>query len=138
MHVLYVEDNPRNMLLVKRILEADGHTMLEATDGRAGWQMALSERPSLILVDLHLPGAMSGFDLIRRLKQHPTLQQTPVIVLTAYGEGEVERAARAAGCDEFLVKPADIRQIRAAINRFSDVSPSPLAAPAQSRRRVFI
>jgi CheY-like chemotaxis protein len=136
MRILYVEDNFQNMLLVKRIVEADGHTLLEATNGRAGWQMAVSARPSLILVDLQLPGEMSGLDLIRRLKKHPGLQQTPVVVLTAHGQDEVEHAARDAGCDEFLRKPADIRQIRSVIEHFSPAMPPP--APAGIRHYAFL
>jgi DNA-binding response OmpR family regulator len=71
--------------------------------------------PDLIFVDLRLPGTIDGFSLMRRLKAESTLRNIPAIVLTAFGRGTVENQAREAGCDGFLHKPADIRQIRAVI-----------------------
>lgn len=113
--ILYVEDNPQNMLLVRRILEVAGYELLEATDGEAGWQTAVHEHPDLILMDLRLPNGMSGFDLTRRLKASPQLKDIPVIALTAVDTAE--ELALSAGCDGFLRKPADIRQIRAVIHQ---------------------
>lgn len=116
--ILYVEDNLNNMLLVRRILQAEGHQLLEAVDGQSGWDAAVRERPDLILMDLLLPGEPDGFELTRRIKADPDLGRTPVVVLTAHGTPEVERKAEAAGCDGFLHKPADIRQIRAVLRQF--------------------
>jgi CheY-like chemotaxis protein len=79
-----------------------------------GWQTAVQEHPDLILMDLRLPNGISGFDLTRRLKANPQLKQIPVIALTAVDTAE--ELALAAGCDGFLRKPADIRQIRATIH----------------------
>lgn len=120
--ILYVEDTPQNMLLIRRIVDAIGHELLEATDGNAGWEMAISQRPDLILMDLRLPGEISGLDLIRQIKGHPELFRIPIVVLTAYGFDEVEEQANAAGCDGFLVKPADISQIRQTFSDFLDGS----------------
>jgi two-component system, cell cycle response regulator DivK len=116
--ILYVEDHPQNMLLVKRIVEAEGHTLFEAANGKSGWETAVSAQPDLILMDLHLPGKLSGIELTRKIKQHASLKSIPVIALTAYGHGAVEEMATAAGCDGFLHKPADIRQIRATLRQF--------------------
>lgn len=113
--ILYVEDNPRNMLLLKRIMLAEGFLFLEATDGEMGWRTAVRERPDLILMDISLPGELSGLALTRRLKRHPHLQNIPIIVLTAYNSLAVEEAAKAAGCSGFLTKPANIKQLRATI-----------------------
>ena len=118
--VLYVEDDPNNMLLVRRILQAEGHELLEATDGEAGWEVASRERPDFILMDLHLPGPVDGLTLTRRLKAEPLLGAIPVVALTAY-EAE-EAAARAAGCDGFLHKPADIRQIQAIMRQYLPIA----------------
>jgi two-component system cell cycle response regulator DivK len=118
--VLYVEDDPNNMLLVRRILQAEGHEMLEAVDGESGWEVAVRERPDFILMDLHLPGPIDGLALTRRLKGDSSLAAIPVVALTAYAEEE--DAARAAGCDGFLHKPADIRQIRATMRQFLTVA----------------
>ncbi|MCZ7674393.1 MAG: response regulator [Chloroflexi bacterium] len=88
--ILYVEDNPRNMLLVRRILEAEGHKLLEAVDGESGWETAVSHSPDLILMDLRLPGELTGFELTRRLKAHPDLAHIPIVALTAYGSDMAE------------------------------------------------
>ncbi|MFQ5613496.1 MAG: response regulator [Anaerolineae bacterium] len=117
--ILYVEDNPNNMLLVKRILRAEGHEMLEAVDGESGWELTRRERPDFILMDLFMPG-MDGFELTRKIKDTPDLSHIPIVVLTAYGSPETEAKAVEAGCDGFLHKPADIRQIRAVIRQFLD------------------
>lgn len=126
--ILYVEDKLQNMLLVKRIVEAEGHRLLEAVDGERGWETAVRQRPDLILMDLRLPGEMSGLELTQRIKSDPELNHIPIVALTAYGNEEVERRAVAAGCDGFLHKPADIRQIRATLHRFL-ATPTSVAAP---------
>lgn len=130
--ILYVEDTPQNMLLIKRIVGAIGHELLEATDGEKGWEIAISQRPDFILMDLRLPGTISGLDLIRQIKSHSELCKIPVVVLTAYGYDEMEEQAVAAGCDGFLVKPADIRQIRRTLSEFLEVVDTTLAASVAS------
>lgn len=115
--ILYVEDNPNNMLLVRRIVEADGFEFLGATEAESGWETAVSEQPDLILMDLHLPGEMNGFDLTSKIKQHPQLAHIPIIALTAFHSGAAEQSAIDAGCSGFLRKPADIRQIRAVLHQ---------------------
>lgn len=115
--ILYVEDHPQNMLLVRRIVEAEGHELLEADDGTKGWETAVTKHPDIILMDLHLPGKISGIELTHRLKQDANLQHIPVIAITAFGNGAVEEMAMAAGCNDFLHKPADIRQIRAVLQQ---------------------
>lgn len=137
--ILYVEDNANNMLLVRRIVEGEGHALLEAADGVSGWEAAVFARPDLILMDLLLPGALNGFELTRRIKQHPDLGHIPVVVLTASDDREAEARAIAAGCDGFLRKPADIRQIRATLQQFLD-EPAPVAAvePRATGHYIFI
>lgn len=137
--ILYVEDNANNMLLVRRIVEADGHTLLEATDGVGGWEAAVFARPDLILMDLLLPGALDGFELTRRIKQHPDLGHIPVVALTAWDDREAEARAMVAGCDGFLRKPADIRQIRAVLHQFlNDLVAVPVVDLAPPGHYVFI
>jgi CheY-like chemotaxis protein len=115
--ILYIEDDPDNMLLVRRIIQTEGHEMLEAFDGESGWNVAMRERPDLIFMDLFLPG-MDGFELTRKIKNTPKLRHIPVVVLTAYGHPEMERKAKEAGCDGFLHKPAGIRQIQEVLRQF--------------------
>lgn len=115
--ILYVEDHFNNMLLLKRIVEAEGHEFSSAADAQSGLDRALAWRPDLIFVDLHLPGTMDGQALLRRLKASPTLREVPAVVLTAYGHDQAMAEAQAAGCDGFLHKPADIQQIQAVIRQ---------------------
>ena len=137
--ILYVEDNANNMLLVRRIVEAEGHTLLEAADGVRGWETAVFARPDLILMDLLLPGALDGFELTRRIKQHPDLGHIPVVALTAWDDREAEVRAMVAGCDGFLRKPADIRQIRATLHQFlGDLAVVPVADLAPRGHYIFI
>lgn len=116
--ILYVEDNLNNVLLVQRILTADGHDLLVAPNATAGWETAVTQQPDLILMDLHLPGDMNGLELTQRLKQQPELRHIPIVALTAHDSVEVETAALAAGCNGFLRKPADLRQIRQTLHTF--------------------
>lgn len=115
--ILYVDDHFSNRLLVKRIVEAEGYTLLEAEEATSGCQIAVSHIPDLILMDLHLPGKMNGFDLTRKLKMNPKTSHIPIVAITAYGYEEAEERALAAGCVGFLHKPADIRQIRDVLHR---------------------
>lgn len=118
MQVLYIEDHPNNVLLIQRIVKAEGHTFLHAADGESGLIALQTNQPDLIFVDLRLPGQINGYDLIRYIKLKSGLQNIPVVVLTAYGHGDAERRAEEAGCDAFLHKPADIREVRAVIRRY--------------------
>lgn len=121
--ILYVDDNQPNRLLVRRIVEADGFSLLEAENAAQGWETAVSEKPDLILMDLLLPGGMSGLELTRRIKMNPQLSHIPVVAITAYGHTEAESKALAAGCIGFLYKPADIRQIRSIFRQFLNIGP---------------
>ena len=121
--ILYVEDHPNNRLLVQRIVEAEGFTFLTAVDGESGWETAVSQKPDLILMDLHLPGTLNGFQLTQKITQYAPLAHIPIIALTAFGNDEAEQAALDAGCIDFLRKPADIRQIRQTIHQYLNESP---------------
>lgn len=132
--ILYVEDHFNNMLLLKRIVEAEGHDFSSAADAQGGLDKALAWRPDLIFVDLHLPGRMSGQALLRRLKSSPTLGDVPAVVLTAYGHDEAMAEAQAAGCDGFLHKPADIQQIQSVIRQY--LGPPPRERPQRRAQRM--
>ena len=136
--ILYVEDNPNNALLVQRILAAEGHQLLVASDATIGWETAVTHQPDLILMDLHLPGEMNGLELTQRLKQQPGLQHIPIVALTAHDSVEVETAALAAGCSGFLRKPADLRQIRQTLQTFLNGEETAVAAHTTSQTYTFI
>jgi len=118
--ILYVEDNPENRLLVKRILEAEGYSIIEATDGPSGLEVAAQMQPDLILLDINLP-EMDGYDLARRFRETPGLQQVPILAITAnVMQGDRERTLEA-GCDGYIQKPLDVdrlpEQVRTALQR---------------------
>lgn len=108
--ILYIEDNPENRLLVKRVLQAEGFHILEAADGHSGLEIAIQEQPNLILLDINLP-EVDGFTLAKRLRAIPSLQKVPILAVTAnVMKGDRERTL-AAGCDGYIPKPIDIDQL---------------------------
>ncbi|MGD1993631.1 MAG: response regulator [Anaerolineae bacterium] len=105
--LLYIEDNAANRLLVRRVLEAEGHTVLEAADGPSGLKVVRDTPPDLILLDINLP-EMDGYEFVSRLRKIEGLEETPVIALTAnVMKGDRERTL-AAGCDGYIQKPIDV------------------------------
>jgi two-component system cell cycle response regulator DivK len=119
-HILYIEDNIGNRMLVKRILEAEGYSIIEAVDGPAGLKMAGEGQFDLILLDINLP-EIDGYDLARRLRNMPSLQRVPILAVTAnVMQGDRERTL-AAGCDGYIQKPIDVdrlpEQIAAALQK---------------------
>jgi two-component system, cell cycle response regulator DivK len=122
--ILYVEDNPDNMVLVKRVLEAAGYSMLEANNGLEGLSIAEKNTVDLILLDINLPD-IDGYEVARRLRQNnsPHLLYVPIIAITANAlKGDAEKALNA-GCDVYMSKPINIRELRARVEAYV---PSPL------------
>lgn len=112
--ILYIEDNPGNRLLVKRVLEAQGYEVFEAPDGWSGLRSAVELAPDLILLDINLP-ELDGHDLAGRFRGMSQLDTVPVVALTSnVMKGDRERAL-AAGCDGYIPKPIDIDRLPAQI-----------------------
>nr|WP_290665466.1 response regulator [Ardenticatena sp.] len=119
--ILYIEDNLANRELVKRILEIEGYEVLEAEDGYAGYEAALSLEPDLILMDINLP-EIDGLTLTTRLRQHEHLRDVPIIALTAnVMKGDREKTL-AAGCDGYIRKPVDVDELPIEVERFLKLS----------------
>ena len=115
--ILYVEDNPENRLLIRRILQAEGYTVLEASNAYQAIDLVKTENPDLILMDINLP-EMDGYTLTARLKTMPKLSTVPIIALTAnVMRGDRERTLEA-GCDGYIQKPIDVDALPIQINRF--------------------
>lgn len=114
--VLVVEDNPINLELATALLEQACCEVLTAETAASGLQLAKTERPDLILMDLQLPG-MTGYEATRRLKADPATAAIPVVALTAHALLGTEAKAREAGCDAFLTKPLDAGVFREALHR---------------------
>ena len=108
--ILLVEDNEMNRDMLSRRLERRGFTVVLALDGQQGLDLAQTEKPDLILMDMSLP-VVDGWEATRRLKADPTLQTIPVIALTAHAMAEDEQKARAAGCDDFDTKPIEFARL---------------------------
>ena len=102
--ILVIEDNPTNLQLMVYLLQAFGHTPLEAGDGETGLELIHQERPDLILCDIHLPG-MDGFEVASQLKSHRTLRLIPRVAVTALAMvGDRDRIL-SAGFDGYITKP---------------------------------
>ena len=108
--ILYIEDNAENRLLVKRILEAHGHTVFEAADGTSGLEAATEVQPDLVLLDISLP-EVDGYDLAARFQEMEEMEGVPIVAVTAnVMKGDRERSL-AAGCDVYIPKPIDITRL---------------------------
>jgi PAS domain S-box-containing protein len=105
-HVLVVEDNADVRDGLRLLLEDCGHQVDEAADGLTGLQLALAQRPDVVLVDVGLPG-LDGYDVARRIRAAPDTELMVLVALTGYGQPEDRRRALAAGFDAHLVKPVD-------------------------------
>ena len=115
--VLYIEDNPVNLLLMEAMLgQMTRCRMLAAELPAAGLHLAQAERPDLILLDIQLPG-IDGYEVLRRLRAAPSTRDIPVIAVSANAlQADIERG-RAAGFDDYLTKPIDQPQLLAALQR---------------------
>jgi two-component system, cell cycle response regulator DivK len=107
--ILLVEDNPMNMKLSLFLLESADHTVLTATNAEAGLALAREQRPSLILMDIQLPG-MDGLEATTQLKADERTRDIPVIALTALAMKGDEERILAAGCDGYIAKPLDYKE----------------------------
>jgi len=124
-NVLYIEDNRDNMMLVKRALEARGYRLLEAMDGYSGVATAEREPVDLVLLDINLLD-IDGYEVARRLRNSSkiSLIYVPIIAITANAlKGDAEKAL-ASGCDVYMSKPINIRELWARVEAFVP-SPSP-------------
>jgi two-component system cell cycle response regulator DivK len=119
-HILYIEDEPGNRMLVRRVLEAEGFVVSEAANGLSGLEIATQTEPDLILLDINLP-EIDGYDLAKQFRETPNLSEVPILAITAnVMHGDRERTLEA-GCDGYIQKPIDVdqlpEQVRAALNK---------------------
>jgi two-component system cell cycle response regulator DivK len=115
--ILYVEDNPDNRLLVKRILLSEDYSLLEATDAIEALNVLKTARPDLILMDINMPD-MDGYTLTAKIKSLPGFEGVPILAVTAnVMRGDREKTLEA-GCDGYIQKPLDIDQLTREIERF--------------------
>ena len=118
-NILYIEDNPDNMMLVQRALESRGYHLLKAMRGLDGVVAAEKEEVNLILLDINLPD-IDGYEVARRLRSSSKreLKTVPIIAVTANAlKGDAEKALDA-GCDVYMSKPINIRELWARVEAF--------------------
>jgi signal transduction histidine kinase len=112
--VLHIEDDPANRLLVRKLLVADGHEVIDAADGLEGIRLAIEKRPDLVLVDLNIPG-LDGYEVTLRLRSEPSLEGLRIVAITAEGDRDTSFAV---GCDGFIQKPIDARGFGAIVRLY--------------------
>ena len=122
--ILLVEDNPMNRDMLSRRLVRKGYEVAIAIDGQQGIDMARSETPDLILMDMSLP-VVDGWEATRQLKSAPETQSIPVIALTAHAmAGDREKAVEA-GCNDYDIKPIELPRLLGKIEALLGGTASP-------------
>ena len=115
--ILIVEDEPRNLKLLRDLLQRFGYEILEATDGEQGMKSAGEKMPDLILMDIMMP-IMDGLEATRIIKADIKTKHIPIIALTSYAmKGDREKTIEA-GCDAYIAKPIDIQEVLKTIENF--------------------
>lgn len=120
--VLYIEDNPDNMTLIQRVVESLGASFVGINTGREGLRMAAALEPDLILLDINLPD-IDGYAVARAMRSsgNDYLAYVPIIAITANAlRGEANKVHEA-GCDVYMSKPVNIRELRARIEAFLEI-----------------
>ncbi len=114
--VLLVEDNELNRDMLSRRLNRRGYDVVFAVDGAQGIEMARSEKPDIILMDMSLP-VMDGWEATRHVKSDDAMRNVPVIALTAHTMSGDREKALAAGCDDYDTKPVELDRLIGKIER---------------------
>jgi two-component system cell cycle response regulator DivK len=115
--ILIVEDEPSNLKLVRDLLERFKYETIEATDGEQGVQLARAQKPDLILMDIMMP-KMDGLEATRIIKEDAVTKHIPIIALTSFAmKGDKERTLEV-GCDGYISKPIDIRELMKMVDNF--------------------
>lgn len=113
--ILFIEDEPDQIMMVRLRLEKSGFEVVTAGDGKTGIKKAREEKPDLILLDIVMPG-MDGFEVCRRLRGDAATKRIPVIVATAAGIDDLEHICVTAGADDCIRKPYDSQDLLKRIN----------------------
>ena len=112
--ILIVEDNPRNLKLVRDVLQVKGYVTMEAGTAEEGVRIAAEQLPDLVLMDIHLPG-MNGIEALRVLRGDPATAAIPVIAVTASVMQDDRRMIMEAGFNAYVGKPINLREFLEAV-----------------------
>ena len=121
--ILVVEDNPKNLKLVRDVLEHAGYEIVEATTGEDGVRLAVDGPPDLVLMDLQLPD-IDGAEALRRIRQVPAAGRVPVVAVTAFAMDEDRDRAFRSGFDGYVEKPISVRALPEQVRRFLELGGS--------------
>ena len=115
--ILVVEDNETNMYLIRFILEKSGYEVIEAKDGASGVELAIKEKPDLIIMDLQLPD-IDGLEATKRIRASKADGKIPIIALTSYAMASDREKALAVGCTGYISKPINPETFMAEIEKY--------------------
>jgi CheY-like chemotaxis protein len=104
--ILIVEDDPKNLKLIRDLLQVKGYSTLEATNGKQSVEIAKEKKPDLILMDIQMP-VMDGFEATKILKADVTTKEIPILALTSSAMSGDEQRILETGCDVYISKPID-------------------------------
>ena len=117
--IVIVEDNAKNLKLVRELLQVKGYQTIEAGSAELGIELAHHHTPQLILMDIQLPG-MDGVTALGQLRADPATAKIPVVALPAFAMQDERQRFRSAGFDGYLVKPINIRELLAVVGAFCE------------------
>jgi two-component system cell cycle response regulator DivK len=115
--LLVVEDFEDSRFMMRRLLEMAGYSVVEASDGEQAVELAVRERPALILMDLSLP-KLDGLAATRQIRRHKVVGKIPIVAVSAHDSPESRTEALEAGCDEYVTKPIDFDRLDELLKRF--------------------
>ncbi len=115
--ILVVEDNETNLYLIRFILEKSGYEIIEAREGAAGVELAVKEKPDLILMDIQLPD-IDGLEATKRIRASEADSEIPIIALTSFAMAGDREKALAAGCTGYIEKPINPETFIAEIEKY--------------------
>lgn len=113
--IVLVDDDDAARRMMRRVLERRDHVVLDASDGASGLALVRAELPDVVLLDLRMPGELSGFDVARELRADDATTRIPIIVVSASTHLEARDLVEQVGCDAFVEKPVDFDELDAAI-----------------------
>jgi two-component system cell cycle response regulator DivK len=115
--IMIVEDYDDTRILLRRVLERLGYSVLEASNGQEAVDIADREHPDLILMDLDLP-ILDGIAATQRIRKQPEMEKVPIVAVTAYPMSYTHVKAFAKGCNEYLAKPIDTTELERLVTRY--------------------
>lgn len=114
--ILFIEDEPDQIMMIKMRLEANNYEFVSAPDGEEGLKKAFEIKPDLVLLDLVMP-KMDGYEVCRRLKKDPETSNIPILLITASGARDIEEKCIEAGANACIKKPCESKELLAKIKK---------------------